>query len=432
MSKTDYYDILEIKKDATTEEIKKKRKELALKYHPDKLHKLPENERQDAENRMKKINEAYEVLVNPEKRKLYDMGGKEALDPNGFPGGGFPGGFPGGGFHGFPGFNADIFGDMFTGQKQQQQKVAHIEDFIELTLEEIFKGAEITKEINRFTLCKKCDNTGYQDKKKHICTSCKGSGTKKEMRQVGKGMFTQTIKTCDECSGTGNDTKSSQKCDTCFGKGSVKETYKLKVNVPKGIREDDVIRINNEGHEIPVELQNNKKYNRSHVLLTVKQVPHKLFKRGVVYKQHMNPANLVIEIDLPLYKALCGFTTSFKHLDGTDIYVKNSEVIKDGDIKVIKNKGLPYKNNQLKYGDLFVKFKVEYPKTLSQNTKKKLYETLTDKKYDQTKILELPKNVESVELTDEDKYEYNHYQDDDNNDDQQHDGHYQSAQCAQQ
>jgi DnaJ-class molecular chaperone len=165
---------------------------------------------------------------------------------------------------------------------------------------------------------------------------------------------------------------------------------------------------------------------RGDVVFIVNEIPHNTFKRGVVYDGKMNPANIAIEINLQLHEALCGFVKIFKYLDDTDIYIDNYDVIKDGDVKIIRSKGLPYKNKSYLSGDLFVKFKVAYPENINENAKSKFYEWLTNKKYNSAAIHKLPNDILPVNLEDAKDYPTNDsYLDDDD----QHDEH---VGCAQQ
>ncbi|QKF93745.1 DnaJ chaperone protein [Fadolivirus algeromassiliense] len=406
-----YYDILGVSKNATIEEIKLKRKELSKKYHPDKL---PAEKREQGTERFKKITEAYEVLSDPEKRNIYDQHGKEGLKAHadGF-------NFNGGGFD-----PTEIFGDIFGKRKQQSVRVPPIQIRVNVTLEDVFTGKDFIQEIERFSVCNICDNTGFEDKGKHDCTVCKGSGFKMEMRQIGPGMIQQFQRPCNNCEGSGKDNK-FPKCNKCNGKGLVEEKVKLSFKVEQGMCKGDIIEIKNEGHELPKDVPG--LYRRGDVMFVVNEIPHETFKRGVVYDGKMNPANIAIEVELQLHEALCGFVRSFKYLDGTQMYIDNYDIVKDGDVKIIKNKGLPQKNRTYLSGDLFVKFKVTYPENIADNTKSKLFELLTGKKYNSSTVHKLPSDAYTVDMKDVKDYVPNdNYYDED--DDHQEGG----VQCAQQ
>lgn len=405
-----YYDILEVNKDATFEEIKKKRRDLSVKYHPDKL---PQEKKEWGTIMIKKINEAYEVLSNPEKRELYDKFGKDGLNEN----------FRANQSHGFN--PHDILGNMFNRPKQRDRT---IQIPINVTLEDIFNGKDISHEIDRETLCVSCDNTGFADKKKHICSKCGGSGTKTEHIRIGHGMV-QTIKnTCNVCHGTGNSIDLSNKCKTCNGNAYIKEKKLIKCRMEPGLCKGDAVIIKNEGHEIPkeIQMQMNGKVTRSDIAFIIQEIPHGTFKRGVMFNNQMNPANILMEIDLELHEALCGFTKKINYLDGTEIYIDNYDVIKDNHIKIIENKGLPYKGQSYKNGSLFIKFRVNYP-TLNDTTKAKIYKLLTQKNFNNSVIHKIPENKHSFELKDIEDYDGDDY---DGDEDDQREGGVQ--QCTQQ
>lgn len=405
MSKTkdkSYYDILGVSKDATEEEIKKKRKVLIQKYHPDKM---PTEKKEWAEELIKEINEAYEILSNPKKRDIYDRYGKEGLNAN----------------EGDGNFNPDEIFSHFFGQKRKST-IPPIKVPVDVTLEEIFKGKNVTKPVERYGLCETCNNTGFEDKQKHTCKNCKGKGILHVMRQLRPGMLQQLQIECEQCDGTGND-KSSQnikKCKLCEGNGVIKEKYAATIKIEPGTCKGDIIEIENEGHELPKEIQDKQK--RGSIIFVINEVSHEIYKRGVVLKGSMNPANLAMDVTIELHEALCGFVKCIKYLDGSDIYIDQHEVTKDGELKIIIGKGLPYKNKPYKYGDLFVKFHVNYPKFLTENTKGKIYELLTYKKYDSSSIHKIPKDKFAIDLKNVDNYNVEHYQCNDDDDDDDEDG----------
>ncbi|ARF11718.1 DnaJ domain protein [Klosneuvirus KNV1] len=408
-----YYDILEVSKDATAVEIRKKKKQLSLKNHPDKL---PPAKREWGEDRIKKINEAFEVLNDPEKRKIYDEFGKDGLKEKN---------------HGPPGFNpADFFPQMFA--RKQQQKNKPLQIHIDMTLEEIYTGKDYTKEIDRLSQCGDCNCTGFQDKKKHNCPSCQGKGMKIEIRQIGPGMMQQSQQVCFECYGSGNDKKASNKCKKCNGNGVFEESYTINFHMDAGCHKGDHIIIKGEGNASP---EFNK---RGDIVIVVNEISHDIYKRGVVFKGTMNPANLLMEIEIELHESLCGFVRHFKYVSGEELYIDHNEYVKDGELKVMIGKGLPYKGKPYKFGELFIKFKVKYPETLDNDVqlKKKLYEALTGTTYDAKKIHKLPKNITPVDLNEMCDYEtlqqlneMHNNPEFDNDNDQDEDG---NVQCAQQ
>lgn len=404
-----YYDILGVNKNASFEEIKKKRRDLSVKYHPDKLS---HDKKEWGTKMITKLNEAYEVLSNPEKRELYDKYGKDGLSEK----------FR---FNQNHGFNPnDIIENMFNPRQKQRDRTIHIT--INVTLEDIFNGKDISHEIERETLCVGCDNTGFMDKKKHTCSKCGGSGIKIDRIPIGPGMI-QTIKNmCNMCHGTGNSIDLSNKCKICNGNAFIKEKKTLKCKVEPGMCKGDAVIMKNEGHEIPKDMSG--KFKRGDVAFIIHEIPHETFKRGVMFNNQVNPANIIMEIELELYEALCGFTKKITYLDGSEIYIDHYDVIKDSNIKVIENKGLPYKGQSYKNGDLFIKFKVKYPSELTDPIKSKLYELLTHKKFNTSTVHKIPDDKHAFELKDIQDYTGENYEEDDEGDQQEGGG----VQCAQQ
>ena len=234
--KKDYYEVLGVGKTATDDELKKAYRRLAKKYHPDAN---PDN-KEEAEAKFKEVNEAYEVLSNPQKRKMYDQFG--TADPSqGFGGAGGP--FGGGTYtyttSGFDGFG-DIFGDLGdlfgfgNGRSSSRNpnapsKGADLKYSVNLTFEESYSG--ISKEINitRNEKCPTCSGTGAKPgTHPDTCSVCGGTGTVTKMQTTLLGqMRVQT--TCSNCHGTGKIIKDI--CDTCLGKGTVRKQAKINVKI---------------------------------------------------------------------------------------------------------------------------------------------------------------------------------------------------------
>lgn len=369
---TSYYDILGVSPNASDNEIKKAYKTMVIKYHPDKL---PEEKKEWGEKMVKDLNEAYGVLKDPKKKQMYDQFGKAGLE--GGPGG--PGGFPGG-HGGFPFDMADILGGMFPGGRRKKKSVPPLQVRLKLTLEEVYSGKDVEMEIKRYNLCKTCDATGFADKQDHKCGSCNGNGVVMKTMQIGPGMIQQAQQRCTDCRGTGSDSnnESYPKCADCKGQKVSEDKHTLKFKVDPGIRDDEVIEIKNEGHEIP-QSERVSSQTRGDIQIVISEKQHKTFKRGVVLGGRMDPANLAIEMTLTLDEALCGFKREFTYLDGKKMYIVEDQVIKPGDAKFIPGKGLPVRGKPYKFGDLFIKYDVTFPTNLTSKQKGMIYYGLTDK-----------------------------------------------------
>lgn len=408
-----YYEILGLDKVATQEEIRKKYKQLVLKFHPDKL---PEDKKQLGEAMIKGINEAYNILNDPEKKQIYDQFGKEGLREQG----GVHAGFPFNPADLFGGFSD--FGNMFQ-KKQHHQKISPIKISVTISLEDVFLGVTLEQLVDRYVSCKTCDKTGFSDKQKKVCPKCKGVGSIHQVIKIAPGMMQQVQRPCDYCSTSGLDVKSETICTNCKGMKLTSEQHKLKIKIDPGIRAGDVIDIKNEGHE---SLDENDKKGK--ILVLIEEKSHNVFKRGVVIHDRMNPANICLELKINFVESLCGFIKSFKHLDGKEHYISKHNVIQNGDIYFIEEHGLPYRGKN-KRGDLFIKFIVENPENFSSDKKRKIYELLTGQKYKTDK----KKESTSLKLKSIDVYENSNSDssEDDNNEHDNDPGPENAQQCAQ-
>ena len=250
--KRDYYEVLGVSKTATDEELKKAYRKLAKKYHPD----ANPDDKAGAEAKFKEVNEAYETLSNPQKRKMYDQFG--TADPQGFNGAGGPFGGQGGYYSytssGFDGFG-DIFGDLgdlfgFGGGRSSRQtngprKGADLKCNVNLTFEEAYSGTSKQINITRNEECPTCSGTGAKPgTHPETCSVCGGKGTVTQVQTTLLGqMRVQT--TCSNCHGTGKVIK--EVCNTCYGKGTVRKQAKINVKIPAGIDDGQTIVLKGEG-----------------------------------------------------------------------------------------------------------------------------------------------------------------------------------------
>ncbi len=238
--KRDYYEVLGVSRSATAEDLKKSYRKLAVQFHPDKN---PGDK--SAEEKFKQIAEAYEVLGDPEKRKMYDQYGHAASQP----GAGGPGGFDFS--QGFGGFG-DIFGDIFSevfgaggprgaGRGSRVTRGSDLRFNMKIKFEEAAFGIEKVINIPKEVACKTCHGTGARPgTQPELCTHCNGAG---EIR-FQQGFFTLS-KTCPECGGTGSRIK--QKCGDCNGAGRTAENVKISVKVPAGIASGQKLKLRGEG-----------------------------------------------------------------------------------------------------------------------------------------------------------------------------------------
>ena len=317
---------------------------MAKQYHPD-LH--PGDA--EAEALFKDINEAYEVLSDDEKRRLYDQFGHAGLD-----GSAGAGGF-GGGFGGFD--FGDIFESFFGGggggaRKNAPQRGEDLSQRLTLTFEEAAFGCR--KEINyaRIEKCSDCGGNGAaKGTTPETCSRCNGSGSVTVTQRTMFGMM-QTQKQCDACRGRGKTV--STPCKNCSGKGYVKLSKRLDVSIPAGIDNGGRIRLNGQGNAGA----NGGSYGDLYVIIAVR--PHDIFERN----------NYDIYCDIPVSYAdlVLGAEIDVPTLEGNQKFVI-PEGTQNGTKFTLKQKGIPYVNSQNRRGDLIFSVLVEIPKGLNEKQK---------------------------------------------------------------
>lgn len=350
--KRDYYEVLGVQKGASEDELKKAYRKLAKENHPD-LHPGDKN----CEARFKEINEAYEVLSDPDKRAKYDQFGHAAFDPNqGFGGGGF-GGF--GDFSGFGGFG-DIFGDIFGfgggGGKNPNapRKGDNLRANLNIKFEEAAFGVKKDVTLTRIEQCPDCKGSGCAaGTTAEVCPDCKGSGQVKTTQRTPFGMMQSNVQ-CSKCKGRGKIIHSP--CQTCRGIGSIRRQHKVNINVPAGI--DD-------GQTISLRGQGNAGLNggpAGDLLVTILVQPHARFER--------EGTSILLEQEISFAKAALGAEIEVPTLDGK-VKLTIPEGTQTGTMFRLKGKGVPYLRSTGR-GDQFVTVRVVVPKGLNSNQKEAL------------------------------------------------------------
>ena len=357
--KRDYYEVLGVSRNATADEIKKAYRKKAIQYHPDKN---PGNK--EAEEKFKEAAEAYDVLSNKEKRAKYDQFGHAGLDGQAGPdfsggfgnlndilrdlfGGGFGGGF--GGFGGFSGFGGDDSHKQQGGQRVYKGRDIRVR--VQLTLEEIAKGAEKDIQIERNVPCPDCNGKGARNSSDiKTCPSCKGTG---QIKRVVNSFFGQTVtySTCQQCNGEGKIV--TNPCHTCSGTGLVRKKETVRVRIPAGVEDGMQLTMRGQGH-----CAKNNGINGD-LLIVINEIEHPEIKR--------DGNNLVYTKIISIPEAVMGATVEIPCLDGK-YSVKVEPGTQSGSVIRLKGKGLPTVNGY-GTGDMYVKFVVWIPKKISREEK---------------------------------------------------------------
>lgn len=375
----DYYEVLGVGKTASQDEIKKAYRSLAKKYHPD----VSTEPKEVAEAKFKEISEAYEILSDEEKRKLYDQYGHEGVK-NSFGQGGFS-------WDDFTRADdiSDIFGDIFggmfgRGQRRSRSSAQQGDSLVydlEITLEDVLNGKKVNLDIPHQVLCDACNGTGGKDGKVTTCKTCGGQG---QVQRVTRSPFGNmvSVSDCPDCRGRGKT--SEEKCPNCRGNGRLTKEAKISLNIPKGIEEGMRLRVSGEG---------NAGYNGGpagdlYVRIHVKE--DKAFDR--------DGSNLWTGITTSYPKLVLGGEDKVKTLEGETALLKIPAGTAVGSVLRIPGKGLPRMNSSAR-GDLLVRVAVNIPKKVSAEEREllmKLDETAGTKTKSKSKKSGIRKTIEDI------------------------------------
>lgn len=346
MAKKDYYEVLGLEKGASDDEIKKAFRKLAIKYHPDKNQGDKE-----AEEMFKEINEAYQVLSDPQKKAQYDQFGTSD-----FNGGGFDGGFDFSEMGGFGDIFESFFGGGFSSgrRKNGPERGADIEYTLNLTFEEAVFGAEKEVAINRHERCETCSGNGSKPgTTPKGCDKCGGTGQVRVQRNTPLGSFV-SVNTCDKCGGKGKLV--TDPCPTCKGTGKERKHRKIKINVPAGVDTGNVIPLRGNGEHganggPPGDLYVN-----------IRVASHPQFKR--------KGNDIFIDRHISFAKATLGCEIKVPTVDGEVKYDVPAGT-QSGTVFRLKGKGVPRVNSTGR-GDQYVNIIVDIPKALTDKQKEAL------------------------------------------------------------
>ena len=367
--KRDYYEVLGVSKNASEDEIKRAYKKLARKYHPD----MNPGDK-EAEEKFKEVNEANEVLSNPEKKAKYDQFGFAGVDPNYGAG---QGGYGGAGGFDF-GDLGDIFGSFFGGgfggggrrNPNAPQRGESIRASLSVEFTEAAFGCEKSITIDRSEQCPTCKGKGCAPgTTPEVCTECHGTGTVTQAQRTPFGMMqSQTV--CPKCRGKGQIIH--QPCPDCRGAGAVRKRRTIQVNIPAGIDNGQTISLRGQGHS------GKNGGPAGDLLITVMVRPHEIFRR--------DGTSVFCEAPITFTQAVLGGTLEIPTIDGKVKY-DIPEGTQTGTVFRLRGKGIPVLNGRGR-GDQYVTVNIETPRNLTREQKealKKFSESLGEGNYEKHK-----------------------------------------------
>lgn len=345
---TKLYEVLGVKRDASEAEIKKAFKKLSLKWHPDR----PNGDTA----KFQEVNLAHEILSDPEKRSVYDESGEQGLEQMA-QGGGSP-------------FPDDIMDLLMPGMRQRRQQrpsgpktSESIGMNFEVSLENLYSGKTVKFEYDRKMKCSDCNGVGCKNKDDiGKCSVCKGQGQRVEIRQMGP-MIQQQILPCQVCHTTGKVVKQGKECTTCLGQRIKIEKINLEVPIRAGTSHGDKICMKGKAHQHPDCAETGDLYLIIH---------QKASKTGL----RREGDNLIYDKEIDLVEALCGVSFHIKHLDNRYLKVSYDGIIHPNQFMKVEGEGMPLRNDGMGFGDLYVKFIINFPNKLNDKRKQLLEKIL--------------------------------------------------------
>jgi len=360
-AKRDYYEILGVSKSASLDEVKKAYRELALRFHPDRV---PHEQKKEAEEKFKEISDAYAGLSHPQKRALYDQYGHSGIDQKYayediFKGADFSSVFQGMGDYGvggglfeeiFSDLGYDIFGSGSQRARSSGRRGRDLQIAVDISLEEAAYGTEKTITVPRYEACSTCGGSGAKPgTKKTTCPVCRGAGR----TVVSRGFF-QLAQTCSRCHGEGHIIQAP--CPDCRGEGRSKVTHKIKVKIPAGVDTGSNLRVRGEGEAGTA--------GKGDLYVVIEVRPHSVFER------HGN--DIATQIEISLSMAILGGEVEVLTLDGK-VKMKIPAGTQSGGVFRLRDKGIPDLHSSA-CGDELVKVEVKIPTRLSAEQRRLIEE----------------------------------------------------------
>lgn len=327
----DYYEVLDVSRNAKPADLKKAYRKLSLKYHPDK------NSAPDAQQKFAELSVAYDVLSDPEKRKTYNMGGEDAVmkqeqrdnQPQQDP---------------FSIFDAFGFGG---GQRQQQeQRTPNVEIPVRVTLRQLYVGEILDASYDRQVMC---TEAGSCEKKNN---NCHGPGISLRQQQLAPGFIQNVQVRDDSCVARGKSWKPN--CKNCPNGPTESEEISLTVEIHPGMQDGDTIKFDAVADEAAGHIPGD-------LIFKLKQIPDALYTR--------RGNDLYMTVRITLLESLVGFKKTFTHVDGHEVIVEKTDVTYCSQVYVVKGEGMPIRGNKSRKGDLWATLEIDFPKRFSNQQK---------------------------------------------------------------
>ncbi|MFB6203122.1 MAG: molecular chaperone DnaJ [Candidatus Nanohaloarchaea archaeon] len=349
----EYYELLGVSEDASQEEIKKAYREKAKRYHPDS------NSEESDEEKFKKINKAYDVLSDEEKRKKYDQFGKQGVE-----------GHAERGQRRAASNFKDIFEQIFGGGGRRRERGGeNLRIKVDISLEEAYNGVEKTYDVSRKKRCPDCGGSGAEDGQTTTCTECGGEGRVRQVQRTPLGRA-QKVTECPECGGTGQIPE--VKCSRCSGEGVIEKEETISFEVPKGVRDGQKMRLRGKGHE-------DRNGNAGDLYAVVMIQDHDSLER--------RENDLYTTVTVGIGDAVLGAEAEIPHPDG-EIKVDIPEGSQPGQVLRLRGKGMPGRRG---YGDLYVKIDVDIPEETDEEDRE-FFEKYREKKKQDKSFFETVKD----------------------------------------
>lgn len=341
-----YYEILGVNENTSQKDIKKAYRKKAKKYHPDS------NSEDADEEKFKKINEAYQVLSDEEKRKKYDRFGKSGISEEARRRARSD-------FSDFDDLFGSLFGGLFGGGSGRRRRGKSLRTKVTITLEEAYEGAKKSIRVRRKKKCEKCNGTGAKNGSLKTCPECNGSGKK---RHVSRTLFGKqvSVATCDKCGGRGKIPE--EKCEKCGGTGKVSEKETLEINVPRGVRHGQKLKLGGKGN------YGGQGKPPGDLIVLIEIEDHDYFER--------KDENLFYNLEIGIPEASLGTEVEIPTIKGK-VKMDIPAGTQTGKVFRLKDKGMPVLRKRYggqDFGDLFVKAVVRTPEDLSDGEREILEE----------------------------------------------------------